>query len=163
MNALKQLHDSGQSIWIDTITRDLLTSGTLVRYIEELSVTGLTSNPTIFEKAISGSASYDADTYYVSALASVGTVNTLPEKTLLAFRDHGEVGELLTADASCADGTIEAVEKRGIDVDALADQLQIEGCGAFSADFENLLRGIEEKAAGLSQRRSGRGTTVRAP
>ncbi|HET6496344.1 MAG TPA: transaldolase [Thermoleophilia bacterium] len=60
MNATRQLHDLGQSLWLDNITRDLLTSGTLGRYIRDLSVTGLTSNPTIFERAISGSAAYDA-------------------------------------------------------------------------------------------------------
>jgi transaldolase len=57
----KKLHDLGQSLWLDNVTRDLLNSGTLQRYIDELSVTGLTSNPTIFGKAIEGSASYDAD------------------------------------------------------------------------------------------------------
>jgi transaldolase len=60
MNAIRQLHDAGQSIWLDNITRDLLGSGTLERYIAELSVTGLTSNPTIYDKAITGTASYDA-------------------------------------------------------------------------------------------------------
>jgi len=59
MNATKKLHDLGQSIWLDNITRDLLTSGTLARYIAEWSVTGLTSNPTIFHKAVGGSAAYD--------------------------------------------------------------------------------------------------------
>jgi transaldolase len=57
----KELHDLGQSLWLDNVTRDLLNSGTLQRYIDELSVTGLTSNPTIFGKAIESSASYDAD------------------------------------------------------------------------------------------------------
>jgi transaldolase len=61
MKATKALHDLGQSIWLDNITRDLLTSGTLRRYIEDLSVTGLTSNPTIFDHAIKNSASYDED------------------------------------------------------------------------------------------------------
>jgi transaldolase len=60
MNATQKLHDLGQSLWLDNITRDLLTSGTLKRYIEELSVTGLTSNPTIFDHAIKNSAAYDA-------------------------------------------------------------------------------------------------------
>jgi transaldolase len=60
MRATQRLHDLGQSIWVDNITRDLLTSGTLKRYIDELSVTGLTSNPTIFDHAIKNSASYDA-------------------------------------------------------------------------------------------------------
>jgi transaldolase len=59
MKATKQLHDLGQSLWLDNITRDLLTSGTLKRYIDELSVTGLTSNPTIFDHAITQSSAYD--------------------------------------------------------------------------------------------------------
>ncbi len=59
MKATKLLHDLGQSIWLDNITRDLLDTGTLNRYIDELSVTGLTSNPTIFEHAIKNSSAYD--------------------------------------------------------------------------------------------------------
>src|ERR1700739_1220602 len=59
MKATQQLHDLGQSLWLDNITRDLLTSGTLQRYITELSVTGLTSNPTIFDHAVARSKSYD--------------------------------------------------------------------------------------------------------
>src|SRR4249920_1194927 len=60
MKATQQLHDLGQSLWLDNITRDLLSSGTLKRYIDELSVTGLTSNPTIFDQAIKNSTAYDA-------------------------------------------------------------------------------------------------------
>jgi len=60
MKATQQLHDAGQSIWIDNITRGMLTSGTLAGYIKNFSVTGLTSNPTIFEKAIGDSDFYDA-------------------------------------------------------------------------------------------------------
>ena len=60
MNPTRMLHDLGQSLWLDNITRDLLRSGTLKRYIDELSVTGLTSNPTIFDHAIKNSTSYDA-------------------------------------------------------------------------------------------------------
>ncbi len=60
MNATKELHNLGQSLWLDNITRDLLNQGTLKRYIEELSVTGLTSNPTIFDQAIKNSSAYDA-------------------------------------------------------------------------------------------------------
>jgi transaldolase len=59
MKATQILHDLGQSLWLDNITRDLLDQDTLKRYIEELSVTGLTSNPTIFDHAIKNSASYD--------------------------------------------------------------------------------------------------------
>ena len=60
MKATQKLHNLGQSLWLDNITRDLLTSGTLRRYIDELSVTGLTSNPTIFDHAIKNSTAYDA-------------------------------------------------------------------------------------------------------
>jgi transaldolase len=60
MKATQTLQDLGQSIWLDNITRDLLNSGTLKRYITELSVTGLTSNPTIFDHAIKNSSDYDA-------------------------------------------------------------------------------------------------------
>jgi transaldolase len=59
MNATRLLHDLGQSIWLDNITRDLLDGGTLQHYIEELYVTGLTSNPTIFHHAIKNSTAYD--------------------------------------------------------------------------------------------------------
>ena len=60
MKATQLLHNLGQSLWLDNITRDLLDNGTLKRYIDELSVTGLTSNPTIFDHAMKNSASYDA-------------------------------------------------------------------------------------------------------
>ena len=59
MKATQKLHDLGQSLWLDNITRGLLTSGTLRRYIEEFSVTGLTSNPTIFDHALKNSHDYD--------------------------------------------------------------------------------------------------------
>ena len=59
MKATEQLHKLGQSLWLDNITRDLLTSGTLQRYIDELSVTGLTSNPSIFDHAVTHSKAYD--------------------------------------------------------------------------------------------------------
>ena len=58
-NATRALHEMGQSLWLDNITRDLIGSGTLKRYIDDLSVTGLTSNPTIFDQALKGSAAYD--------------------------------------------------------------------------------------------------------
>ncbi len=56
MTTTQRLHDLGQSLWLDNITRDMLDNGTLRRYVSELSVTGLTSNPTIFDEAIGGSA-----------------------------------------------------------------------------------------------------------
>src|ERR1700692_909410 len=60
MNAPQSLHDKGQSLWLDNITRDILDNGTLKRYIDEWSITGLTSNPTIFDQAIKNSGAYDA-------------------------------------------------------------------------------------------------------
>ena len=59
MKATEQLHRMGQSLWLDNITRGLLTSGTLERYIRELSITGLTSNPSIFDHAIRDTGFYD--------------------------------------------------------------------------------------------------------
>jgi transaldolase len=61
MNSTQTLNRAGQSLWLDNITRDLLASGTLRRYIEELSVTGLTSNPTIFDHALKHGSAYDED------------------------------------------------------------------------------------------------------
>src|SRR5208337_4744429 len=59
MKATQKLYDLGQSLWLDNITRDLLTTRTLEHYIQQLSVTGLTSNPTIFDHAIKNSTAYD--------------------------------------------------------------------------------------------------------
>jgi transaldolase len=61
MNRTEQLQDLGQSLWLDNITREMLNDGTLRRYIVEFSITGLTSNPTIFKQAIEGTNAYDAD------------------------------------------------------------------------------------------------------
>jgi transaldolase len=69
MNPAQLLHRSGQSLWLDNITRGLLTSGQLARYIADAAVTGLTSNPSIFDNAITGSADYDKQT---RALAATG-------------------------------------------------------------------------------------------
>jgi transaldolase len=60
MTITQKLHDLGQSLWLDNITREILDNGTLRRYIDDLSVTGLTSNPTIFDEAIGNTAAYDA-------------------------------------------------------------------------------------------------------
>jgi transaldolase len=70
MNAATRLHDAGQSLWLDNITRALVSSGTLARYTADLAVTGLTSNPTIFDNAITGSADYDEQ---IQQLLAAGT------------------------------------------------------------------------------------------
>jgi transaldolase len=71
-DAPKHLNKLGQSLWLDNITRDLLDSGTLKRYIDELSVTGLTSNPTIFDNAISKSSWYDKEIHKQLAAGASG-------------------------------------------------------------------------------------------
>ena len=60
MKSTQRLHDLGQSLWLDNITREILDNGTLQRYADELCVTGLTSNPTIFDEAIGNTSAYDA-------------------------------------------------------------------------------------------------------
>jgi transaldolase len=87
--------------------------------------------------------------YYVTALAAPGTVNTMPEKTLLAFDRDGEVAATLDSDATEAMSTLEAIERSGLDVVALASKLQADGRDSFVADFEKLLSGIASKAAAL--------------
>jgi transaldolase len=83
MKATQLLHNMGQSIWLDNITRDLLDSGTLQRYIDELSVTGLTSNPTIFENAVTSSRAYD-----IPILANLSSQKSVDELFLdLALED----------------------------------------------------------------------------
>ncbi|MGY6157461.1 transaldolase [Paraburkholderia graminis] len=72
MKPTQQLHDLGQSLWLDNITRGLLADGTLQRYISEFSVTGLTSNPTIFDKAITEADSYDAAIRQLTAEGKCG-------------------------------------------------------------------------------------------
>lgn len=70
MKPTQKLHDLGQSLWVDNITRDMLSEGTLKGYIDELSVTGLTSNPSIFEKAIGGGNAYDEQVAELSGSVS---------------------------------------------------------------------------------------------
>ncbi|MGA8259044.1 MAG: transaldolase [Arenicellales bacterium] len=88
MNPNQQLHDLGQSLWLDNITRTLLDDGTLQRYVEELAVTGLTSNPTIFEKAIVGSDAYD------TAIARSSTTDTQALFFELALSDLTRAADL---------------------------------------------------------------------
>ena len=93
MKPTQQLHDLGQSLWLDNITRAMLGDGTLARYIDELSVTGLTSNPTIFDKAISGGDAYDEQIVEVAP-----TVETTEETFFeLAIRDLQGAADLFAA------------------------------------------------------------------
>lgn len=79
------------------------------------------------------------DTLYVDALAAPHTINTLPEKTLLALADHGLVDSLLPADGADAEPTLAAFEQAGVDLDALATDLQREGTASFAKSWQGLL------------------------
>jgi transaldolase len=91
-----------------------------------------------------------SDVLYVEELASPFTVNTMPENTLLAFADHGEVGELLPADGGDAEPVLARFGEAGIDVDALAVRLQEEGKRAFVDSWNDLLASIESKRGALT-------------
>jgi transaldolase len=90
-----------------------------------------------------------SDILYVKALASPFTVNTMPEGTLKAFADHGEVSELLPADGGNGEALLADFAKAGIDVDALAAQLQDEGAKSFVASWNELMGQIESKSAAM--------------
>jgi transaldolase len=96
----KRLHDLGQSLWLDNITRAMLDDGTLERYIAELSVTGLTSNPTIFEKAIGGGHDYDRQ------IAELAADQTDPEQIFfeLAVDDLRRAADLFRGTWEQTDG-----------------------------------------------------------
>jgi transaldolase len=87
-----------------------------------------------------------SDVLYVRALAAPFTVNTLPEKTLLAFGDHGEVGDFLPSDGGDAEDVIARFAAAGVDVDALAARLQQEGADSFVASWDELIENIGHKA-----------------
>ena len=94
-----------------------------------------------------------SDVLYVRALAAVYTVNTLPEKTLLAFADHGDVRRFLSADATQADAVVARFTAAGVDVDALAARLQQEAAEAFDHSWDELLENIHQKSAALTASR----------
>ena len=86
------------------------------------------------------------DTFYVEALAASGTVNTIPEKTLLAFADHGHVGAALAADGGYAEAVLEEFRREGVDDEALAARLQREGAEAFATSWNSLLSRLRDKS-----------------
>jgi transaldolase len=89
------------------------------------------------------------DAFYVDTLAAPNTVNTMPAPTLTAFADHGHAGSMLKRDGGDGAATIAAHAKAGIDVDALADQLQSDGAQAFVASWKDLLQAIDTKSRAL--------------
>ncbi|MEO7773701.1 MAG: transaldolase [Steroidobacteraceae bacterium] len=92
------------------------------------------------------------DTLYVAAFAAPDTINTLPEKTLLAFADHGTVDGVMAVDGGDADATIARIEKAGVSAAALAQQLQEEGAQSFVKSWRQLLQRIADKSAAVGSR-----------
>lgn len=86
-----------------------------------------------------------SDTLYIEALAAPDTINTMPEKTLRAFADHGKVHGALATDGGDAETTLQALVQAGIDLDALAKRLQQEGAASFVKSWNQLLQRIDDK------------------
>ena len=91
-----------------------------------------------------------SDTMYIEALAAPDTIDTIPEKTLLAFADHGKASGPMADDGGNADATLQALTDAGIDIDALAKQLQKDGAASFVTSWQQLLQRIADKTQALS-------------
>ncbi len=156
MKATARLHELGQSLWLDNITRTMLGDGTLKGYIDELSVTGLTSNPTIFDKAISGGDTYDEQIAEVSDAAGAG-------EGVGANADERVFFELAVADLQDACNLFAGVHERTAGVDGFCslevsplladdDAATIEQAQALhaKAERENLFIKIPGTTAGLT-------------
>lgn len=89
------------------------------------------------------------DTLYLEALAAPDTVNTIPEKTLKAFADHGKVGKAMAEDGGDCEAMLKTIEDAGVDIDSLAKQLQKEGAESFVESWNHLLKGVADKAKKL--------------
>jgi len=95
------------------------------------------------------------DTLYIDALAAPDTINTMPDKTLLAYADHGKVGATMPVDGGYAEAVLEEFRREGVDDDALAAQLQREGTESFSTSWRALLSRIKDKSAQLAGTSAG--------
>jgi Transaldolase/Fructose-6-phosphate aldolase len=121
---LKRLHEAGVSIWLDTLSRQVLQSGEFAELIRHYS-----------------------DVLYVSELIGSGVVNTMPDHTLRAFADHGEVAPTLEADPQAAERTLSDATAAGIDLDGVTAELEREGVRSFCDSYRQLLDCIEGKLA----------------
>ena len=91
-----------------------------------------------------------SDTLYVEAFAAPDTINTMPDKTLLALADHGEIKGSMPADGGDSEQVFQAHRDQGIDTDALGEVLQKEGAEAFVKSWKELLKTIESESARLA-------------
>jgi transaldolase len=172
-NPLVTLQSLGQSPWHDNIRRSLLTSGALEKMVQAGDITGLTSNPTIFEQAIAQSSDYSAaiaqlarqgarvqrplwaststknpaypDVYYVEALIGPDTVNTMPPQTIVAYKDHGRPAARLEDKLEDAHQAITQLEAAGIHMDAVTQQLETEGAASSNKSFDMLMKVVKEQ------------------
>ena len=92
-----------------------------------------------------------SDVLYVKALAAPFTINTMPEQTLKALADHGELGDILPADGGDCEEVLAEFAKAGIDIDALANRLQDEGAASFVKSWDELMIVIASKSAALEK------------
>ena len=90
-----------------------------------------------------------SDTLYVEALAAPDTINTIPEKTLHAFADHGKVGAPMAEDGGDCETMLKKISEAGVDIDALAKRLQEEGAESFVESWNHLLKSVADKAKAL--------------
>ncbi|MGA8717866.1 MAG: transaldolase family protein, partial [Solirubrobacteraceae bacterium] len=90
------------------------------------------------------------DTMYIDGLRAPHTINTMPESTLQAFADHGEVGKPIAADGGDAEATLAQFESAGIDVHALGRTLQSDGARSFVKSWEDLLSRIDDQVAAVA-------------
>ncbi|MGK2933002.1 MAG: transaldolase [Solirubrobacterales bacterium] len=144
----RRLHDQGQSLWVDNITRAMLDDGTLEKYIDDLSVTGLTSNPTIFEKAIGGGHDYDEQ---IAEIAGGGVTD--PEKIFfeLAIADLRRAADLFTETFERTNGVdgFVSLEVSPLLADDTGGTTQEAASLHREADRENLFIKIPGTSAGL--------------
>ncbi len=90
-----------------------------------------------------------SDVLYIGALAAPHTINTIPEETLIAFQDHGQVSETLPRDGGDCEQVLAAFTREGIDLGKLAADLQSEGASSFDDSWQKLLTAIQTKSRAL--------------
>jgi len=129
----------------NALYRDLLNSDQMLR------VMNLGAQPQRLLWASTGTKDpHASDILYIRSLVAPYTINTMPEETLLAFADHGEMETSLSAEKNKSDQVLEDFKKAGIDYDQLAEQLQKDGAAAFVNSWKNLLATIEAKSTIIS-------------
>jgi transaldolase len=102
--------------------------------------------------ASTGTKDPDAsDILYAQALAAPDTIDTMPEKTLHAFADHGRVDRVMATDGGDAESTLGRIEAAGVDIAALAAQLQRDGAQSFTRSWQQLLQRIADKASAIAE------------